>query len=228
MILVLKNQFKTVVKYSVISSLLISSYAFSYDDKYLANGYWLQKDKDTNANVSVVHVYEPKKDYVSARMYVPLSFIPKNTKKIEPPMVVCEKCGKGNAYGHEYDYSSGKEKYQGLEFAWETKKSDQCKPGSEGPVYDTGSVLNPNDGKYYHLKAQTLDDGDKISVRAYMGWLGRTEYWERVSEEQANKIKDLCGLTDDDVYPYEDKDRKVINQKLFEECSTRDFIKNPL
>jgi hypothetical protein len=61
-----------------------------------------------------------------------------------------------------------------------------------------------------------------------MGWLGRTQDWERVSEEQANKIKDLCGLDDENTYSYEDKDADIKDQKLFEECSTRDFIKDPL
>jgi len=210
----------------IFFAIIFSTELYAYDDKFLADGFWLQKDDKTNRNVSVIYVYEPEPDYVSAVVFVPLSDIEKG--EVFTPMILCKNCGKGNAYGHEYDYSGGKTKFQGLEFAWQTKKGDHCAPGSKGPMYDNGAVLNPNDGKYYHLQAQTLENGDKISVRAYMGWFGKTQYWERLSQEQAEKVKNLCGLTSDDIYPYENKDGDLVNRELFEECSTRDFTKDPL
>ncbi len=80
----------------------------------------------------------------------------------------------------------------------------------------------------YYMKAQTIENGDKVYVRAFWGWLGKDEYWERISKSASWKIIKLSGLTNDNVYTYEDKDGNVVNQKLFEECSTRDFLKKPI
>ncbi|GAB4222481.1 MAG: DUF2147 domain-containing protein [Francisella sp.] len=192
-----------------------------------STGYWLQRDEKTNINTSIVYVYKNKDGNLNADIYVPLSNIDNGV--IHEPMIYCKNCGKGNAYGNCYDYSSGKDKYQGLEFVWNVKKKNNGNPDKGiGPLYQDGAVLNPHDGKYYHVQACTEDYGKKMYVKAYWGLLGKSEYWYRISEDQAKKIKDLCGLTDDNVYTYEDKDGKVNNQKLFNECATRDFIQNPL
>lgn len=214
----------------IICSVLLLSFSFSFgldnvDDKFLADGYWMQKDQKTGKNLSIIHIYKNADGKENAQMFVPLSVVEKG--KVMPPMIYCENCGKGSAYGNEYDYSSGTERYQGLEFAWNAKEAEECAPGPQGPMYDQGAVLNPYDGQYYHLKAQTIENGNKLYVRAYMGWLGRTEYWERLSEEEAVKIKKMCGLTKKNVYPYQNKNKEIVDQKLFDECSGRDFVKNP-
>ncbi|XSZ47463.1 hypothetical protein ACP8HZ_02090 [Francisella noatunensis] len=47
------------------------------------------------------------------------------------------------------------------------KKSGSAdKSHGKGPIYTEGSVLNPHDGKFYHVKVQTIEDGDKVYVRA--------------------------------------------------------------
>ena len=197
---------------------------FATNNDSLPNGYWLQKEKETN--ISVIHAYNNSEGNLNADIFVPLADIDDN--KIHAPMIYCENCGKGDAYGNKYDYSSGKDKYQGMEFVWNAKNSNTDKGGTKGPLYKDGAVLNPHDGKYYHMKAQTIENGQRVYVRAFWGFLGKDEYWERISQEQADKIKQLCGLTKDDIYPYEDKNANVVNQKLFKECSTRDFITKPL
>lgn len=210
----------------IVLVLVFISQGYSLNQKLEADGYWLQKDKDTGTNVSVIHAYTNKQGTLNAEVFVPLSNVDNN--KVHAPIIYCKNCGKGNAYGHKYDYSSGNDKYQGLEFVWDVKKKDNSQSGNKGFEYTNGSVLNPHDGKYYHVKAQTIEDGKRIYVRAFWGWLGKDEYWERITKSQAKKIKNKCGLTKDNVYPYEGKDGNVIDQKLWKECSTQDFIKNPL
>ncbi|MED7819443.1 MULTISPECIES: DUF2147 domain-containing protein [unclassified Francisella] len=212
----------------IILIFLFTYFASCYanEKKLLANGYWLQKDKTTSTNVSVIHAYNNDQGNLNAEIFVPLSNVDYN--KVHAPIIYCKECGKGNAYGNKYDYSSGQDKYQGLEFVWGMQKNDYYENNSKGPLYANGAVLNPHDGKYYHVQAQTIEYGKKIYVRAFWGLLGKNEYWERISKTEAKKIRKLCGLTKDNIYPYEDKNGKVINQKLFEECSTRDFVKDPI
>ena len=212
---------KTLIVFFAMYSITL----FAVDKNSLPNGYWLQKDPDTKTNTSVIHAYN-KDGNLNAKIFVPLANV--DDDEVHAPMIYCENCGKGNAYGNKYDYSSGKDKYQDMEFVWNIKNSSAGANDTKGPIYKDGAVLNPHDGKYYHVKAQTIENGQKIFVRAFWGMFGKDEYWHRISHKQADKIKTLCGLTKDDVYPYEDKDGKVVNETLFIECSTRDFIKKPL
>ncbi|AXA33710.1 DUF2147 domain-containing protein [Francisella adeliensis] len=205
---------------------ICATISFAAEKDALPNGYWLQKDKDTNTNTSVIQAYNNKDGNLNAKIFVPLSNVDDN--KVHAPMIYCKNCGKGSAYGNDYDYSSGKDKYQGMEFVWNAKNSDDNTKGTKGPLYKDGAVLNPHDGNYYHMKAQTIDSGQRVYVRAFWGFLGKDEYWERITPKEAKKIQKLCGLTKDNVYPYENKNGEVVNQKLFEECSTRDFVKKPL
>ena len=204
---------------------MYSIVVFATDKNSLPNGYWLQKDKDIN--ISVIHAYDNSNGNLNAEIFVPLANVD-DSNKVYAPMIYCENCGKGNAYGNKYDYSSGKDKYQGMEFVWNAKNSSTNSNDTKGPLYKDGAVLNPHDGKYYHMKAQTIENGQKVFVRAFWGFLGKDEYWERITPKEAKKIRKLCGLTKNNVYSYEDKNGNVVNQKLFEECSTRDFMKKPL
>lgn len=44
-----------------------------------------------------------------------------------------------------------------------------------------GRILNPEDGKIYHLKATPIDGGQKLEMRGYIGMplFGRTQVWIR-------------------------------------------------
>ncbi|MBK2110731.1 DUF2147 domain-containing protein [Francisella tularensis subsp. novicida FSC159] len=213
----------------IIVAIFVFSFAYTEEDwqGLYATGYWLQRDGVTKTNIAVIHAYDNQNGNLNAEVYVPLSNVDDGI--IHEPIIYCEKCGKGDAYGNLYDYSSGKDKYQGLEFVWNAKKTDNGDPAKgKGPLYTDGAVLNPHDGKYYHVKARTIEYGKKIYVRAYWGFLGKSEHWQRISADQAQKIKNLCGLTADNVYTYEDKNGKVNNKELFKECATRNFVKNPL
>ena len=173
--------------------LLYFAIGFAVDKKCLPNGYWLQRND--NVNVAVIHAYDNSEGNLNAEIFVPLAN--SDGDKIQAPMIYCEKCGKGNAYGNKYDYSDGKQKYQGIEFVWNAKKSAANTSDSKGPLYQDGAVLNPHDGNYYHMKAQTVNKGQKVYVRAFWGLLGKDEYWERITSKEAKKIiKEIEGFSD--------------------------------
>jgi uncharacterized protein (DUF2147 family) len=49
-------------------------------------------------------------------------------------------------------------------------------------VFEGGDILDPNNGKVYHVKLTLTDGGNKLDVRGYIGVpiLGRTQTWSRV------------------------------------------------
>lgn len=195
--------------------------SYAVEAKFLADGYWLQKEN--NVNISIVHAHTNKNGNLEANIFVPLSDI--ESGKVVALIVYCTNCGKGDAYGNHYDYSNGTQTYQSIKFMWNAVESQDCAPGADGPVYDGGAVLDPYDGKYYHMKAQTLDYGKKIYVRAYWGYFGKDEYWDRLSKGEATKIKMLCGLTKNKVYSYQDSGGKIVNKRLFKRVFNQRFYK---
>jgi uncharacterized protein (DUF2147 family) len=48
-------------------------------------------------------------------------------------------------------------------------------------VFDSGDILDPNNGKVYRVKLTLIDGGGKLDVRGYIGTplLGRTQTWIR-------------------------------------------------
>lgn len=76
---------------------------------------------------------------------------------------VCEKC--------EDDRRN--QPIEGLEIIRGLKPDDGCWSG--------GRILNPEDGKIYHLKATPIDGGQKLEMRGYIGMplFGRTQVWIR-------------------------------------------------
>ncbi|WP_273777714.1 DUF2147 domain-containing protein [Acinetobacter sp. GSS19] len=54
---------------------------------------------------------------------------------------------------------------------------------SEGQQYEGGSILDPQSGKTYKLKAEITEGGKKLNLRGYIGIsvLGRNQTWIRVN-----------------------------------------------
>ena len=52
---------------------------------------------------------------------------------------------------------------------------------SEGDRYAGGDILDPEQGRFYRVEARLTDQGDKLSLRGYLGLpiLGRSQIWER-------------------------------------------------
>ena len=61
----------------------------------------------------------------------------------------------------------------GLEIIRGAKKAD------DKAVWESGKVLDPDDGKEYTLKLTPLEDGKKLQVRGYIAFFYRTQIWVR-------------------------------------------------
>lgn len=200
-------------------------------------GYWVQFDEDKDAGRGKVQgvIYSQvatkdsqygKKGTLQMNIAVPVMKISTDGKVI-PPVIRFEKNGevkavKGSLNGFTYDYSSNKSNLlQGLVFSGNLQKI--------GAGYDKGGVVNPNDGKTYSSSAVIADHGKTLDVRAYYRWFGKDAHWKKITPEQYEVIKDKCGLTADNVYPYQNNDGKLTNEKLFKECINYDFgVDNPV
>lgn len=95
----------------IIVTIFVFSFAYTEEDwqNLYATGYWLQRDNVTKTNIAVIHTYDNQYGNLNTEVYVPLSNVDDDI--IHKPIIYCKKCGKGNAYGNLYDYSSGKDKY---------------------------------------------------------------------------------------------------------------------
>jgi uncharacterized protein (DUF2147 family) len=51
----------------------------------------------------------------------------------------------------------------------------------DGNGYGGGTILDPDEGRYYQCTIALLDDGRKLELRGYIvsPWLGRTQTWIR-------------------------------------------------
>jgi uncharacterized protein (DUF2147 family) len=53
------------------------------------------------------------------------------------------------------------------------------KAGGEG-VWDSGTILDANEGKVYKVKLTPVEGGKKLEVRGYIGFFFRNQQWIRV------------------------------------------------
>jgi uncharacterized protein (DUF2147 family) len=96
-------------------------------------------------------------------------FVGRIEKRLDPAAkadATCEKCT-----------DDRKDKaIDGLEIIRAVKKSDSDN------LWDSGTILDPEEGKTYRVRLQLADEGKRLEVRGYIGapLLGRTQNWMRV------------------------------------------------
>ena len=56
---------------------------------------------------------------------------------------------------------------------------DARKAGSD-PVWEGGTILDPENGKVYKLRLAPVEGGTRLQVRGYIGPFYRTQVWQRV------------------------------------------------
>ncbi|MEJ5991276.1 DUF2147 domain-containing protein [Ramlibacter sp. PS3R-8] len=56
-----------------------------------------------------------------------------------------------------------------------------AKLAAGGNAWEGGKILDPENGKEYTLKLSTVDGGQKLQVRGYIGPFYRTQTWVRVN-----------------------------------------------
>lgn len=56
------------------------------------------------------------------------------------------------------------------------------KNADDQELWDGGDILDPNNGKVYHVRMKPIEEGKKLEVRGYVGapLFGRTQTWHRV------------------------------------------------
>jgi uncharacterized protein (DUF2147 family) len=85
----------------------------------------------------------------------------------QPPVTVCAKCE-----GNQKDAPM-----LGLTIVKGMRR--------DGLKYEDGTILDPRDGKVYHAQMELSPDGQKLSVRGYIGipLLGQTQVWNRLPDD---------------------------------------------
>ena len=210
-------------------------------DRMLPVGYWVQFDEDNDSGKGLVQGIikseyakndeHGKKGTLQMEIVVPILAV--KDGKVSTPDIHCNICGSGDVDGFVYNYKDPKTNYfQGLAIAGNLTPEERTGNAYAGVEYGGGGVLNPNDGKTYHAKAQVQDDGKTLFVRAYIGtgWyaVGKDAHWKRITKEQYLAVKKQCGINKEtELYPYQNKDGSI-NDAAHKSCYTYDFgVDNP-
>ncbi len=151
------KRMRAAVKFAAIALALGPGPAVASGDKTAA-GFWQQADNDGHVGAWFYFV-EVNGRYQGrlVRMF---------KKPGDPTFEICAKC-------------AGKQKNApmlGLVIVKDMKR--------DGLKYEDGSILDPRDGTVYHAQMELSADGQKLSVRGYLGipLLGQTQVWNRLPD----------------------------------------------
>lgn len=137
----------------LVLSLLMTSPAFSAD-MTSAVGDWLTIDDKTGKPKSVLRISQVDNELRGTILKV---------MDLADQNAVCEKCTGANK----------NKPIIGLTIMWGLKKA--------GTGWAGGTIMDPNDGKFYRAKMALIAGGKKLNVRGFIGFslFGRTQTWIR-------------------------------------------------
>jgi len=134
---------------------IIVFFAFSGNAQNII-GKWTTVDGETKEKKAIVEIYKKDK-----KVFGKIIEIFNKSKKYLP----CIYCT-----GSDYN-----KPILGLEIIKNMQK--------DGEYYRKGTVINPSNGKIYKLRLSLdKDNKDVLQVRGYIGFLYRTQYWERLKK----------------------------------------------
>ena len=122
------------------------------------SGVWQTTDDKTGKPRSLVRIVETAGEYSA--------IVEKGLLASDTGDAICDKCT---------DERKG-QKIIGMTIAKHLKKS------TNSNVYDSGEILDPENGKTYKCKMTLSPNGNELEVRGFIGFslLGRSQTWKRV------------------------------------------------
>ncbi|MFQ6403139.1 DUF2147 domain-containing protein [Methylophilus sp. 'Pure River'] len=122
------------------------------------SGVWQTTDDKTGKPRSLVRIVETAGEYSA--------IVEKGLLATDTGDAVCDKCT---------DERKG-QKIIGMTIAKHLKKS------TNSNIYDSGEILDPENGKTYKCKMTLSPNGNELEVRGFIGFslLGRSQTWKRV------------------------------------------------
>lgn len=122
------------------------------------SGVWQTTDDKTGKPRSLVRIVETAGEYSA--------IVEKGLLATDTGDAVCDKCT---------DERKG-QKIIGMTIAKHLKQS------ANSNVYDSGEILDPENGKTYKCKMTLSPNGNELEVRGFIGFslLGRSQTWKRV------------------------------------------------
>lgn len=122
------------------------------------SGVWQTTDDKTGKPRSLVRIVETAGEYSA--------IVEKGLLATDTGDAVCDKCT---------DERKG-QKIIGMTIAKHLKKS------TNSDIYDSGEILDPENGKTYKCKMTLSPNGNELEVRGFIGFslLGRSQTWKRV------------------------------------------------
>jgi uncharacterized protein (DUF2147 family) len=149
----------------LLSILLGILFSFIFMHAYASNspqntpeGYWKIVDRTTGNTKSIVKIWKTHDQSLMGKVVKVFA------KKSDKHIPLCTAC-KGDQYNKPI---VGMTILSGLK--------------STSRQWGNGHILNPENGKVYKCAIRTVDNGNKLNVRNYVGlpFFGRAETWERV------------------------------------------------
>lgn len=153
----MRTLFKTTVIASVMmAALAIAGSAIARDDNHTPVGTWKTIDDTTGKPKAIVRITEN-----NGVLQGKIEKLLRGPDEDQNPK--CDKCKDANK----------DQPIIGLVMLTGLKQ--------DGNEWSGGQILDPADGKVYKTKAELIDGGTKLKVRAYVGipMIGRTQTWLR-------------------------------------------------